>query len=988
MSFKPSSKFACRSIRLPDGSCYSTTKRIKSHCPNSCIHLAKELGFPNDWQFFYITKIHNEFCLLPSCVPRSVDQFRDKISRLYFLFFLCDMCSIKRIRPRQSLDSSDVDLLNDIIVTNRNGLKTSSADRLASQAILDADEVVNRLLSTLLSIPSLIRETFSIKDHNGTAYDLGVSCDCIDLKPKFNANHSDRISWNLLGDARSLKSSVRIPYCGNVNPASSLVSFVKRSRPKRSLSCHRSSHQLRAAYGVEQRTDSLSDPESDNTYINFVCTDAILAERLAYRLRATRACVLQLNVGPIPGGGGDSADDTDPSELQIQRSATFSNLNRQLKHTFRRISLPFVKKWKPNGGPHESVHSPLDGTEDTSSVVAVPVASSTRPQSTLMNIGADKGFPSDSVNSCPLGCMAQTLHTCSTTPLEATVTQSAAGEAEADVCLDPLLRPVLNASSLSPTSDEDRLSSFVTTTAPEPTFSTGVKVVGMPPFPSLSTRLTGPVDKASIFPPPIAPSNSSTLSVKLHAKEAPTFHHSPSGISTGLDGTQPCVPQVNSDRRLKSTIHAQSQEQTSVGKVREKFSDTKPLAVASERAQLELSHDQPVSSSSVTITSTVPQTGSIENTLESYRPTISTSGSSPTPQQTLSFISQYEPKSAKPIEKSFTMNTPPEATAVSSTEFVHKGVHTPNCALDARNYQGAPATGPSIDPHVITQNREMLSGAVPGVSVTAESPQKCSSGSRIKPPSLQPHLPSNKNDVLAHTPEFPAPYISTHQQNPSVSDLSGLPAPKVLYETRNEQSVSDLTVIATHASSSIKPTTGVLPTGLGSCTSPTPARSDSAVTSVLPTHSENALHPVSGAPIGSRIRPPIIDPGLHFRTVVTSSDPKETTFAGVCPNNVFLPHSIPLPTRHSSFERNTSIPISLGSQLRHPLSTLSSGIRPPSLRLPAPGMPSQPSGNLPPASSHAAIAQGATNGGVHTSSHFPPTSVRTGIRPPRVLQSP
>ncbi|CAH8442054.1 unnamed protein product [Dicrocoelium dendriticum] len=997
ISSKLASKFTSRSIRLPDGSSYKCEKKIKAHSESDCLDVAAYLGCQNDWYLFFISKTEDELCLLPSCFPLSVDHLHGKITRLYFLFFLCDMCATKRIQPQNSQDLSDINVINDIIVTNRNGLKTSSDDRLASRAILDSDEAVNRLLSTLLSIPSLTTETFSVKDHSGTAYDLDLSCDCMVLKPKFNANHSVKIPWNLLGDARSVKSFVLIPYCGSVDPASPLVSFIKHSRPKRSLSCHRGSHQLHSAHGVER-----ADPSSDNTYINFISTDALTAERLAYRLRATRAYILRLKL---------DAGETNPSERRIQRSASFSNFNRQLRHTLRRISLPFVKKLKTKERPSAPDHRNLDGAGDMSLasaefIDAAPVSSSTCPQSTLVKVDGDRPFLSDSLDSCPLGYRNQIFTTHSIAPLHASATPIAAGEAEAelDVSMDPLLRPVLNAPSLSLmgpttveiTAVENSLSSFVANTAPEPTYSMGIKAIGMPPFSALPTRFTTSGDTLPISSLPIGACDSSPISLRPNAKEDATFHHAPSNrSSTDFNDTQPCPLQVNNDLRLKPVIPAESQEQTpahatnnyvtsladdfnSAAKDNQRWEDTKPISVSVEVTQLGLNYGQPTSSS-VTVSCTVPQIASTEEPLKPSGPLVTPTFSSTTPAPTFSAVSQDKPLSVKPTDKPFTSNLPHETT-ISSSEFTPKVAHTArNGAPNARDSQVTPGTETLNTPPEatsVTQSKQLLSDATPGITVTVESPQKATFGSRIKPPSIQPRVSSNTFDVLARTPEFPVPYVPANQHAPSASDTTGLPEPKMLYQTRSGQMANQSDTMA-HASSSIKfsrqSPAGPLVTSSKSGTPPTPVRSTSTVTSVSPAHPESALHTVHCAHMSSRIRPPSIDPGPRFRTTVTDNDFKDVTSCAsnqptnpnstsAYPNNALPSRNIPQPTPLPSLEGNISITTSFGSHLRHPMPTPSSGIRPPAVRLPAPGIPSKSSTHSSLGTSQAPVVQGANVG--------------------------
>ncbi|KAF5395170.1 hypothetical protein PHET_06587 [Paragonimus heterotremus] len=336
---RKSNKASNNEVRLPDGTTHKFKKKMRVHQCKDMHVVAVELGIVNDEPLFFLSKDQEELSLLPCVYPTNPSHINDPVAKLFYLFHLCEKCMTKCVQLENPRDLVDIKLIHDITVTNRNGLQTNADDALASRTILDSSETVNRLLNALLSVSQLTTEMVSVKDPNGMSVELNIRADGLQFRPTFQPELSEQISWSELGEARTQKSTVRIPVYTKLASNSLLASFVAGTKLKRGGSFRGSVKKPKKFHSQPEDLSSVANrAESDECVeLTLSLPDSNSAERLAYQLCSVRNYAIGSTNGS-PVGAVCAAT------VNEEKAAPFSRMKRQLRDSLRRIKRVFSKK--------------------------------------------------------------------------------------------------------------------------------------------------------------------------------------------------------------------------------------------------------------------------------------------------------------------------------------------------------------------------------------------------------------------------------------------------------------------------------------------------------------------------------------------------------------------------------------------------------------------------------------------------------------------
>ncbi|KAF7233294.1 hypothetical protein EG68_05604 [Paragonimus skrjabini miyazakii] len=336
---RKSNKPSNTEVRLPDGTTHKFKKKMRVHQSKDMHIVAVELGIVNDEPFFFLSKDQEELSLLPCVYPTNPSHINDPIAKLFYLFHLCEKCMSKCVQLENPRDLVDIKLIHDVTVTNRNGLQTNADDALASRTILDSIETVNRLLNALLSVSQLTTEVVSVKDPNGMSVDLNIRADGLQFRPMFQPELSEQISWSELGEARTQKSTVRIPVYTKLASNSLLASFVAGTKLKRGGSFRGSVKKPKRFHSQPDDLSSATTRAESDEYVELTLSlpDSSSAERLAYQLCSVRNYAIGISNGS-PAGAVCAAT------ANGEKTAPFSRMKQQLRDSLRRIKRVFSKK--------------------------------------------------------------------------------------------------------------------------------------------------------------------------------------------------------------------------------------------------------------------------------------------------------------------------------------------------------------------------------------------------------------------------------------------------------------------------------------------------------------------------------------------------------------------------------------------------------------------------------------------------------------------
>ncbi|KAF6778501.1 hypothetical protein AHF37_01686 [Paragonimus kellicotti] len=328
-NLRKSNKASNNEVRLPDGTTHKFKKKMRVHQSKDMHVVAAELGIENDEAFFFLSKDQEELSLLPCVYPTNPSHINDQIAK----------CMTKCVQLENPRDLVDIKLIHDVTVTNRNGLQTNADDALASRTILDSSETVNRLLNALLSVSQLTTEVVSVKDPNGMSIDLNIRADGLQFRPMFQPELSEQISWSELGDARSQKSTVRIPVYSKLASNSLIASFVAGTKLKRGGSFRGSVKKPKRFHSQPDDLSSAATRGESDEYVELTLSlpDSNSAERLAYQLRSVRNYA-------IGSTNGSQAGAVCAATANGEKTAPFSRMKRQLRDSLRRIKRVFSKK--------------------------------------------------------------------------------------------------------------------------------------------------------------------------------------------------------------------------------------------------------------------------------------------------------------------------------------------------------------------------------------------------------------------------------------------------------------------------------------------------------------------------------------------------------------------------------------------------------------------------------------------------------------------
>ncbi|TGZ37158.1 hypothetical protein CRM22_011351 [Opisthorchis felineus] len=283
MSTKPTRRATKSvSIWIPSGEIYQYDKKIRPHNPTDFLQLATKLGLQDDASFFFLTEIGNDLFLLPAYYPRTAEELHTDEAKLYFLYHLCEKCQSDNVLILAPHKDSDVKMIGDHVSSNRKkstDLQTvtctgaqperhdeevvgPAGDPVVAHRLnvfLKSPDAINRLLSTLLQVSGLTKESVSIQNHDKTEFTLMLTRDEVILK-------EEALSWDQFGEVVLKKSTITLPVFTKLSPNSTFRSF---------------------APAVKGMHHARKDEDIVNVVLHL--SDAISASRLHYQINVIRA---------------------------------------------------------------------------------------------------------------------------------------------------------------------------------------------------------------------------------------------------------------------------------------------------------------------------------------------------------------------------------------------------------------------------------------------------------------------------------------------------------------------------------------------------------------------------------------------------------------------------------------------------------------------------------------------------------------------------
>ncbi|KER28481.1 hypothetical protein T265_04706 [Opisthorchis viverrini] len=180
-------------------------------------------------------EIGNDLFLLPACYPRAAEE----------------------LHTDQANTGAQPERTDDEVV----GPAGDSVMEHRLNVFLKSPDAINRLLSTLLQVSGLTRESVSVQNHDKTEFTLVLTRDELILK-------EEALSWDQFGEVLLKKSTITLPVFTKLSPNSTFRSFAP------------------AVKGNVMR-----HARKDEGIVNVVVhlSDAISASRLHYQINAVRA---------------------------------------------------------------------------------------------------------------------------------------------------------------------------------------------------------------------------------------------------------------------------------------------------------------------------------------------------------------------------------------------------------------------------------------------------------------------------------------------------------------------------------------------------------------------------------------------------------------------------------------------------------------------------------------------------------------------------
>ncbi|CAH8826631.1 unnamed protein product [Trichobilharzia szidati] len=339
---KNSSHLSPKSIRLPSGSIFDCGRKVLIHEPEDLRYVCTRLNIPEDEKFFIITKHDGERCLIPIFYPLHPNILNYKTSKQFITYHLCEQLHLKCIQLSSPQDCSDVKLVNDFIIANKNQLNTSEEDSKALNELLNSEEMVTRLLSVLLSIPELTTHLVHVKDHKGKLYQIEISKDGLRIHQEFVESSSTQFTWQDMGNASASRSTVTLPVYMTANKAEKLADFiaVKGGKSKQSGKLKKKKTEDSKANVVQPHGDNADNtPQQYN--LKFRLSDSKAAKRLAIQLYTIHNTIIQTSSGSN-NSNNNAAVTTRQCNEEKSTSEALTRFNRQFRDTFRCFSRPFL----------------------------------------------------------------------------------------------------------------------------------------------------------------------------------------------------------------------------------------------------------------------------------------------------------------------------------------------------------------------------------------------------------------------------------------------------------------------------------------------------------------------------------------------------------------------------------------------------------------------------------------------------------------------
>ncbi|GAA54433.1 hypothetical protein CLF_102978, partial [Clonorchis sinensis] len=213
--------------------------------------------------------------------------------RLFFLYYLCEKCQSDNVLILAPHKDSDVKMIGDHVSSNRKKSADlqavtctgAQAERPDEEVVgpagdsvmahrlnvfLKSPDAINRLLSTLLQVSGLTRESVSVQNHDKTEFTLVLTRDEVILK-------EEALSWDQFGEVMLKKSTITLPVFTKLSPNSTFRSFAPAVKGS-------VMHHARKDEGIVKVVLHLSD--------------AISASRLHYQINAIRAYSGKLSAFP------------------------------------------------------------------------------------------------------------------------------------------------------------------------------------------------------------------------------------------------------------------------------------------------------------------------------------------------------------------------------------------------------------------------------------------------------------------------------------------------------------------------------------------------------------------------------------------------------------------------------------------------------------------------------------------------------------------